>query len=149
MSKSFALIGGDLEVHDRRFTTVSGASKLSQDLALWVQERMGDDPSTPGAGSLLDSDQFIGTLQIQGEVLDDARLELQRALEAYQTNQLSRIRQETVLYSGQTTVTEEETIESIESIEAGFEGTSIILRATVRTLAGTRVTVEAPITEPE
>lgn len=144
MSKSFEIVAGDLAVRDRRLATVSGRDKLVQDLRLRVLEHLGGDPSNPALGTSFDSDRFLGTTFAES-LSDDARSELQRVLEGYQREQLGRIREETILYAGQTTLEEGETIRSIDALEVAFQGTTITLRATVTTLDGSSVAVVAPL----
>ena len=72
--KALRLEGGDLVVGAGGFETLSGPTKVAQDLRLALGEPMGNDRFHPGFGSVLDT--FIGqtqdddiTFQVEQEVL--------------------------------------------------------------------------------
>jgi hypothetical protein len=144
MSKSFKIVNGDFAVGaGRSFETVSGASKLAQDLRLWVTERIGTDPSFPTYGSRLDGgvvdgreiESYIGQIGTQ-ERLNEIRAEVNTLLSLYQSTQLEKMRRESILYNGKTTLPPEEVLHVVENIEARQVGTVVIVRVTYQTLAG-------------
>jgi hypothetical protein len=144
MSKSLALVGGDLSVRNRGFETVTARDKLVQDLALWVMERLGDDPDNPDLGTRFDSEDYIG-VGFQQAIADDAKIEMQQMLDTYQTNQLNKIKKEALLYAGQTTIPPSEQILSVDSIDVGFAGTTMTVKAQVTTGDGASVSITAPV----
>jgi len=145
MSKSFKLDGGDLSIGaGRSYEQVDGAFKLAQDLRLWVLERIGTDPATPTFGSRLDGGvidgqevpSFIGQIGTDALVAE-VRAEVISLLGAYQTQQITKMKSEMLIFDGKTTLGADEILQEISSVEAQQDGTQIIVRVTVQTLAGT------------
>lgn len=153
MSISFSIDGGDLKVGSgRSFETVTGAQKLAQDLGLWVLERIGTDPATPQYGSRLDGgiidgisiDSFIGQTLTNERVLE-VKQELSTLLAQYQQDQVSKMQREMVLYNGNHTLTTDETLSTVDSIEAVSVGDQIIVRVSITTLAGSNFKLTLPL----
>ena len=88
--KTLTVQNGDLQLDSSgRLTFQTGANKLIQDLALWLEEPIGTGYTTPNFGSLLPG--FIGqnfthylSARIQSETL--------RVLTLYQQNQISALK---------------------------------------------------------
>lgn len=149
MSKSFTLLNGDLQISGGGYGVVSGKQKLLQDLRCWILEEIGTDPATPSFGSkfLADYDDggFIGGLASQAMTME-IYSEVQDILERYQRLQLSKIQDETARYQGQHTLSPEEIIEEVDSIETTWFGTLILVRVSLFTLAGDLLQLTFPVT---
>jgi hypothetical protein len=130
MSKSLQLLNGDLVVSSgRNFNIVQGRNKLAQDLVLWIQERVGTDPSNPTLGTSLDGGVINGISQesligfpYTPATLQKIQQELASLFSQYQQRQLDKIRTEVFLYNGKTTITPDEAIESIDNISIKTSG---------------------------
>lgn len=152
MSKSLKIDKGDLSIGaGRAFETVSGSEKLGQDLKLWFLERIGTDPSTPNYGSKLDGgsingypiDSFIGQLSSE-ERLSEVRAEIANQLLMFQTDQLAKMKREATQF-GQTTITADELLQRVHSIDVAQVGVTIIARIIVFTMADTSLKLTLPV----
>lgn len=153
MSTSFKIQGGDLRVGaGRTFETVSGAQKLAQDLELWVLEHIGTDPATPDFGSRLDGgiingvalESFIG----QGatdERVAEIKQEITTLLSQYQQTQVAKMQREMILYNGNHTLSKDETLYTVDSIEAKAVVDKIIVRVGITTLSGSQFRLTLPL----
>lgn len=155
MSTSFKLDGGDLVVGSgRSFERVSGAYKLAQDLRLWVLERIGTDPATPTFGSRLDGgvidgesiEPFIGHLGSES-LLSEIRSEVSTLLGQFQQQQIAKMKSDMLLNDGKTTLTAEEILHVVNSIEATQVATQVIIRVNCTTLAGSTFRLLIPTTQ--
>lgn len=152
MSKSFAIIGGDLAIgKGRAYESVDGQDKLIQDLSLWILERVGTDPATPSFGSRLDGgvingepvESIIGQAMTQ-EMVFEVKLQIIELIDKYRHYQLDKIQGEMAHY-GESTIKPEETISRIGQVEALVLGDTIAVRAWLRTLAGRNLKLTLPI----
>lgn len=152
MSKSLRIEHGDLVVGSgRAFDTVAGKEKLFQDLKLWILERIGTDPSTPTYGSRLDGgvengvelQSFIGEMQTQERLLE-IKSEIVSLLNLYQATQLEKMKRELVQYGGRHTLSDDEVLHTVDNIEMASLGTTVIVRVTCSTLAGTSLQLTIP-----
>lgn len=144
MSKSLAITTGDLSVTGRHYDTVKGRDKLIQDLRCWLIERVGTDPATPDFGSQFETGAYIG--QVYSEIVaTEARADIQELLQRYQLGQLEKLKRETIAYNGRNTFDEGELIETIDSIQSTFAGTTLIIRVTLTTMANQQVKIDVPI----
>lgn len=153
MSISFKIEGGDLKVGvGRTFETVTGAPKLAQDLELWILERLGTDPSTPNFGSRLDGgtvngvmlESFIGQ-SATDERASEIKQEISTLLAQYQQTQVAKIQREMILYNGNHTLSKDETLYSVDSIESKVVVDQIIVRVGITTLAGAQFKITLPL----
>lgn len=153
MSTSLRITGGDLTVGaGRSYETVSGADKLAQDLRLWVLAKIGQDPATPNFGSSIDggtiNDQpipsTIGQLMSQQRIME-VRASIIELLTQYQTMQLAKMKQDMIDFRGSTTLQANEVVSSVENVEATGIGDTIIVRATIKTMANTTLTLTLPV----
>lgn len=153
MSKSFALVNGDLALGPgRAFQLVSGKAKLLQDLKLWILERIGTDPATPTFGSRLDGGiedgnrdpSYIGQI-ITTETLMGIRGEVIRLIQNYQAMQYEKIRAETIAYVGQTTLDNDEVIDSIDKITTSVFGSTIVVQVGINLLSGDVIKLTLPM----
>jgi hypothetical protein len=154
MSKSLRIVNGDLSVGaGRAFETVSGAEKLAQDLRLWILEKIGTDPATPGFGSRLDGgavdgqqiESFIGQIGSL-ERLNEVKAEINTLLSLYQATQIQKMQRDIISSStGRHTLSSDEILQTVESIEAAMTGTTIVVRVIIKTMAGTAAKVTIPV----
>lgn len=154
MSKSLALVNGDLQIgQGRAYETVSGSAKLRQDLKLWILERIGTDPMTPTYGSRLDGGvengqpvpSYIGQA-MSAENLMRMRTEVIQLIERYQAMQYQKMRSETLKYSGATTISGDEVILSIDSVTAKtLEPTIAIIQVVLTTLNKSKISITIPV----
>jgi phage baseplate assembly protein W len=142
MSKSLALVGGDLAIQNRSFQTVSGKDKLFQDLKCQILEPLGSDPATPTYGSTIED--TIGGVTTP-ELLLNLKAELTDLLERYQSDQLEKIQEEIIRYSGQTTLDPDEVVKSIDAIDIVQSFDTIILRITITTIGDTQFQFILPL----
>lgn len=154
MSRSLALVNGDLAIGPgRKFEQVSGKDKLLQDLRLWVLEKIGIDPATPGYGSRLDGGtengvdvpSFIGQF-VEEQTIMEIRAEIIDLISRYQTMQYNSIRDETIRYGGPNTYTPDQVVAGIESVDVQAVGTLILAQVIINTLTGDTVTITMPVT---
>ena len=152
MSKSFALVNGDLAVDGRSYSEVSGQTKLAQDLKLWILERVGTDPATPTYGSTLDGGtingveipSMIGAVSTKANTLTIQSI-TQNIIAQYQQMQLAKIQIEMQQYGGQTTLSNDEIIYSINNVKAVQADDTIVVQADITTLAGANMLITIPI----
>lgn len=153
MSRSFALVNGDLAVGPgRAFQVLNGRDKLLQDLKLWILERIGTDPSTPTFGSRLDGgtednqrvDSVIGQI-VSEEVLMSIRGEVIRLIENYQAMQYEKLRAETIAYLGQTTLDNDEVVSGIDSIQVKAIGTIVLVQVSLDLVSGDVIKLTLPV----
>lgn len=144
MSKSFRIKNGDFVVSGRAYNLVKGKDKLFQDLKLRILERIGQDPATPTYGSTLDGgvidgqpvESMIGQTFSQGR-MDAIQSEVYRILEQYQQDQLEKMRLEVIEFRGQHTLSPDEILHQIDSVEtAQIQGDTVLVRVSCKTLSG-------------
>lgn len=152
MSTSLKISGGDLAVGSgRSYERVTGAYKLAQDLKLWVLEQIGTDPATPSFGSRLDGGvidgvevpSYIGQVA-NPAILADIRAEIVSLLSQYQATQIAKMQREMISYGGKHTLSADETLQSVTSVETSQVGDQVIVRVTCQTLAGTQFRLTIP-----
>lgn len=152
MSTSFKISGGDLSIGSgRSYERVSGAYKLAQDLRLWVLERIGTDPATPTYGSRLDGGIIDGVEQASyiGQlanpyVLTQIRSDIIGLLSDYQTNQISKMKREMIAFGGKNSLTADEILQTVVSVDTTQVADQVIARVVVTTLAGTQLKITIP-----
>jgi hypothetical protein len=110
MTYSLLLKNGDLvKGHGNSLATIEGPGKVVQDLRLWLLEPLGTNPMSPSYGSLINGteDTFHKVGQeavfISADPLEKVLSEINRIIEAYLQQQLSRIEAEVVFYNGRHT----------------------------------------------
>jgi len=152
MSKSLKIVNGDLAIEEgRSFATVTAGVKLSQDLKLWVLERIGTDPATPNYGSRLDGgtidgrevESFIGQIGTP-ERLSEIRAEVNTLLSMYQRTQMEKMRRDTLLM-GAHTLHPSEVLHRVERIETTMVGTTVFVRVWYQTLTGSTHRMIIPV----
>lgn len=152
MSTSLKISGGDLSIGSgRSYERVNGAYKLAQDLRLWVLEQIGTDPATPTYGSRLDGGVIDGVEQASylGQVanpfvLTQIRSEIISLLADYQTDQISKMKREMIAFGGQNSLTADEILQKVVSVDTSQVGDQVIVRVIVTTLAGTQLKLTIP-----
>lgn len=152
MSNNFKISGGDLVVGaGRTYERVSGITKLQQDLELWLLEKIGTDPSTPTYGSSLDGGvidgvtlpSYIGQSSTDGRVREIIA-EVRRLLELYQETQVNKMRLEMAQFSGKHTLTGDEILASIDSVDAAVQADIVIVKVAISTATGNSLTLLVP-----
>lgn len=152
MSRSFLIDGGDLVVGgSRAFSTVTGRQKLFQDLKLWILERIGTDSATPTYGSTLDGGviggeevpSYIGQPATRERLLE-IESEIAALLGRYQQEQLEKMRREVILFQGEHTLSEDEILYRVNSIDTAQVGDTVYVRVLCTTLAGNNFQLTIP-----
>lgn len=152
MSNNFKISGGDLVVGAGRvYDRVSGISKLQQDLGLWLLEKIGTDLSTPTYGSRLDGGVIDGEI-IQsyiGQSSTDSRVreiiaEVRRVLELYQETQINKMQLEMAQFNGKHTLSGDEILASIDSVDAAIQADLIVVKVIISTGTGNSLTLLVP-----
>ena len=139
--KTFLIQNGDLVVGPGGFTTVSGAAKVKQDLAVAVREPLGCDRFHPRWGSTLH--QFVGTV---GDELTKALIvsevtRLVRNYVAVHGDQVST----TALTGARPRYSTEELVSDIASIDMRQEYDRLYLRVKVSLVSGDLVTLSSAV----
>jgi len=132
MSFSLRLNNGDLALEGRSFATVTGSKKLVQDLKCAILTELGTYPEQPEFGSNVEdligqSDQTVVSTMLQAEI--------NRICKNYQSQQIARNNRDSASY-GRITITPEEALLAIDSIETFFVENKVLARVTITTAAG-------------
>lgn len=140
--KTLALANGDLVAGPTGHKTISGAAKIRQDLALALGEPIGDDRFHPSWGSLLPS--YIGqAIDAQTNAL--IRSEVSRVLAQYVS-----VRDEYITLDQQSGARSRfdtaDVVSEILSVSAVQDFDTIKVQVSLRTLAGTLITVNRTVT---
>jgi hypothetical protein len=156
MTTSFKIVNGDLSIgNSRSFETVSGQDKLLQDLKLWVLERMGTDPLTPGYGSRLDGGvengrllpSYIGRIMSE-RTIAEIKAEVTDLLTRYQTDQYNKLRTENLRYGGNNTFDAGEIIATVNSIKVVIPTPDLIaVQVSLTTMAQTNINLTIPLSQ--
>jgi len=151
MSNNFKIANGDLVVQSRSYDRVSGLQKLQQDLILWILEHIGTDPSTPTYGSSLDGGVIDGSPvpSFIGEQPTQARIqqivsEVRRVLELYQQTQINKMQLEMSIFRGKHTLSADEVLASVDSINAVVEGDQVIVQVGISTASNQSLLLTIP-----
>jgi hypothetical protein len=152
MSKSLAVVGGDLAIQSRAYKTVTGRAKLIQDLRSWVLEPVGTDPATPDFGTrlegvLTDTEDYAGVIggALTSQIVNELQTELYEQVLRYQQLQVTKMQDEVVRYDGQTTLDPDEVIQSVDGVDAVIDGDAILVQITLTTFASTSLTITIPV----
>ena len=145
MTWSYAIVNGDLSfAGPGGYATVSGQSKLLQDLRNWLLEPRGTDPIHPDYGSTLDggtlpdgssADSVIGELMTSANLLT-LESEVRRVLAAYQQQQLDRITSEAALYNGKNTFSASEILASVDDVNIQTVADMVFIQCVITTADG-------------
>jgi len=151
-ANNFRIAKGDLVVTDRTYSRVEGVSKLTQDLVLWLLERIGTDPATPTYGSTLDGGVIDGKpvqsyIGVPGSVarMREIAAEVRRVLELYQETQIQKMQLEMALFQGKHTLAGDEVLETIDSINATISGDLIVVKVELTTASGKSLQLLVPV----
>lgn len=152
MASNFRIAKGDLVVSGRAYDRVDGSAKLMQDLMLQILERIGTDPSTPTYGSTLDGgvidgqpvDAFVGGPSTSARARGISA-EVRRVLEQYQELQIQKMNLEMSLNNGKHTLSADQVLESIDSIETSLVADMIVVRVGVSTRSGLSLQMTVPV----
>lgn len=143
MSWSLQVNNGELSFGGSGLNTVSGGSKLTQDLACDILEPMGNDPLHPEFGSVLDGGVDSNGVHQQGVIgstNDQAaaafvQAEIQRIAQNYQAQQVARNQADVRIY-GRATLTADEALIALTNIDIQQVATAMLVTATLQTGAG-------------
>jgi hypothetical protein len=145
MSWSLSIVGGDLSFAGNQMATVSGATKLIQDLSCDILEPMGTDDAHPTFGSLIEggtqpdgtfSPGIIGNLN-NTNAASFVNAELTRISQDYQARQASRNAADVATY-GKSTLTADEALLGLDNVSFQAAGTTMLVAATLQTGAGSQ-----------
>ena len=154
MSKSLAVQNGDLVLGaGRSFEVVAGKKKLAQDLALWVYEEAGLDPSAPGLGTtfeggFVDGQYVMPTIGKFDSFTTkiEVRQQISELLRKYMVRQSNKIRQDMLLYNGRTTMDPGEVIKQVNDISITSPvPTQMRVKVTITTILGDTLNVLFPV----
>jgi len=153
MSYSLRIENGDLLIgSNRSLEVVTGKQKLFQDLTMWILERVGTDPATPLYGSTLDGGvidgqeipSFIGQIPTQYN-LNLIKAEVLDLLHKYQQMQIAKMRQELIEFDGKHTLSGDEVLHTINSVEIGVVDTLVLVRVKCITLNKNSLNITIPL----
>lgn len=143
MSWSLQISNGDLTIGPSGLNTVTGSSKLVQDLTCALLEPMGNDSMHPTYGSLLDGGTdssgntfagFIGQLNNdQNDTLIAA--EVQRICQAYQQAQIARNSSDVATY-GKSTLLADEALLSVGGLSVQRAQDQVLITTILQTGVG-------------
>lgn len=143
MSWSLAISNGDISYGQNGLNTVTGASKLVQDLSCCILEPLGTDFNDPNFGSIIeggvDSDGnvylgLIGNLNDR-DTATMIQAEIQRICQNYQTQQVQRNQEDLSTY-GSSTLTAGEALLAVSNITVQQAGTMVYVTASLTTGSG-------------
>lgn len=143
MSWSLQLTNGDLAIGTNGLNTVTGASKLTQDLRCYLLTPTGTDPLHLTYGSIMDggTDPSGNPVPgIIGQPNNNAAVtfiggEVRRVCQAYQASQIARNATDVATY-GKSTLTADEALLSVEGITIQQVTTQALVTATLQTGTG-------------
>lgn len=143
MSWSLQVSNGDLSFGSAGLNTVSGAQKLTQDLACDILEPLGNDPMHPAYGSIIDgSVDANGNYQpgLIGEVNDQTTgtqigAEIQRICLNYQQSQVARNQADIAVY-GKSTLTADEALLALLGVKVDQAQDQALVTVNIQTGAG-------------
>lgn len=143
--KALALSNGDLVVSQHGHATISGPSKIRQDLALALSEPLGDDRFHTEWGSVLPS--YIG-LPITGQTQSLVQSEVSRVLAYYITVRDEYIYQDR-LSGSRSRFDSSDVVSTINSIGVSISpnnADTIQVKISLTTLAGNMITINRTVT---
>ena len=143
MSWSLQIANGDLVIGSGGLNTVTGGAKLVQDLGCALLTPMGTDPMHPTYGSLIDGGVDATGKQVNGVIgsLNDDQnaafvgAEVQRICRSYQASQIARNNADVATY-GKSTLTADEALLGVESINVQQVEDQVLITATIQTGVG-------------
>lgn len=154
MTYSLQVKNGDLNFGGPGgFATVTGQSKLVQDLKNWILEPRGTDPIHPDYGALLDggtmpdgtdADPIIGDL-ITSATLVLIESEIRRVLAAYQQQQLDRLNREIVQYGGKNTFSMGEVLVAVTAVTCTQVSDTVLVTVSIQAGDGSSLTFSQPL----
>lgn len=153
MSYSLQIRSGDLNPSGGSVAVVKGVQKLVQDLRCALLEPRGSDPQHPDYGSLLNggideqgrtNPGVIGST-ISAETMLGIEAEIRRVLTAYQIDQQSRLYEELNSYGGQTTLTPDELLYTLDAIDTTQVNDVVVVSVKISTGTGQQFEIIRPV----
>lgn len=153
MSWSFQIVNGDLAYGSGGLNTVTGASKLTQDLTCALLEPVGTDPLHPTFGSTLDGGTDPSGAHVEGAIGQINNYatgtfigaEIQRVCRAYQSQQIARNTSDVSVY-GKSTLTADEALLAVSGITVQQVVDHVLVGATLQTGVG-NLPLSVPFTQ--
>lgn len=152
MSWSFLIRNGDLAQDGPGYAKATAGTKLGQDLRCALLTRRSSNPDEPSFGSILN-----GGVAADGTALtpltgssdwDRVALlvesEIRRVGREYQSYQADRTRNDQAVY-GTTTLTDDEVLASIDSIDFVSVEDNLLVNVTISSLAGRQQALTLPV----
>jgi len=141
--KTLQVSNGDIQLDTGgRLKFVLGSNKLTQDIALWLQEEYGVGYTTPNFGSILES--LIGGPVTSGTT-SQIQVEIQRVLSLYRAQQIQTL-QSLQQASHLSYYNKSEIIQSVGNISV-YQGTGFIgVNVSITTLSNSTVALNLLIT---
>jgi phage baseplate assembly protein W len=140
--KTLALQGGDLVVGQAGHKTITGISKIRQDLALALGEELGTDRFHPQWGSTLP--RFVGR-PIVGDTEMLVRSEVARVIQAYIDIQQSEVVNDN-LASRRTRYSTSDVVAEVTDIKTSIGYDTIRAEVTLRTVSQLDVSISRTLT---
>jgi hypothetical protein len=140
--KSLALVNGDLSVGPQGYKTVTGASRIRQDLALALGEILKSDRFHPEWGSVLVN--FIGQ-PIDTSLEFQIKAEVARVLKEYIAIQNKNIIR-TGLNRSRQVVDTGDIVKSVQDITVKVSYDTIYVMASLLTYSGTNIAISRTVT---
>ncbi len=139
--KAFAIESGDLVVGPEGFATVSGSTKVQQDLGIAMREPLGCDRFHPRWGTTLTS-MVGGVITNQTEML--VRSEVQRLIKNYVAVQGQVVEQDVAL-AQRSRIATSEVITAVEGIDIRQDFDRVHVRVRLRVFSGETVTLSGTV----
>lgn len=135
--KGLAVVNGDIYIGANGYQMVRGAQKVAQDLTFALLEPYGSNRFHPMWGSLLSS---MTGMPLTQSSTQEVQSEITRVVNNYITVQ-SALAQKSQLVAQPSNFTNNEIIQSVQSIDVTQNQTAITAQVSVVTADGTNVTV--------
>lgn len=132
-----AISDGDLVLSGSALLTISGPSRIKQDLTIALRDQYGADPNHPYWGSILD--RYIG-LPLNDSQQAQVVAEVQRVLNNYVAVQADMVNS-AVVNSVKGTLDTSDVIRSVVAIDTTVTMDQILIQVTLQTMSGDSVTV--------
>jgi phage baseplate assembly protein W len=140
--KTLALQSGDLVIGQAGHKTITGLSKIRQDLALALGEELGNDRFHPNWGSTLP--KFVG-LPITTDTNMLVRSEIARVIQAYISVQQNEVVNDN-LAAARTRYTTSDVVAQVTRIDTTVSYDTIRAQVTLRTVSQQDVSINRTLT---
>jgi hypothetical protein len=154
MSWSLQIRNGDLSVSGAKLGTVTGGSKLAQDLRCALLTERGSDDLHPTFGSLIDGGRndagdwvqsLIGSTDWE-LIAMRVEAEIRRICLDQQARQVFRAQQDRMVY-GQSTLSNDELLLQVDSVQMFQAQDTMMVRVSIITGTGQKQTVDVAVSD--